>query len=70
MASNRAGGTGQRLTAGELGFAPWDGSFVANPYPVYASLREAHPVLYDDSTDHWLVSRHEDVNALLVEVKR
>jgi cytochrome P450 len=38
---------------------------VANPYPVYARLREDYPVLYDETTDHWLVSRYEDVNALL-----
>jgi cytochrome P450 len=55
----------QQVTATEMGFAPWDVSFVANPYPVYARLRERHPVLYDEVTDHWLVSRFEDVNALL-----
>ena len=52
-------------TATQLGFAPWDVSFIADPYPVYAGLRERHPVLYDEATDHWLVSRYRDVNALL-----
>jgi len=32
---------------------------------VYAELRERHPVLYDEATDHWLVSRYADVNRLL-----
>ena len=47
------------------GFAPHDVGFVADPYPVYAELRASSPVLYDEATDHWLVSRYEDVTALL-----
>jgi cytochrome P450 len=65
MTTKRAEGTRQRITPNELGFAPWDVSFVANPYPVYTELRLRHPVVYDEATDHWLVSRHQDVNALL-----
>ena len=64
MATKRAEG-GRQAKPSELGFAPWDVSFVANPYPAYTELRRRHPVLYDDTTDHWLISRHEDVNALL-----
>ncbi|HXJ66940.1 MAG TPA: cytochrome P450 [Actinomycetota bacterium] len=48
-----------------MGFLPDDPGFVANPYPVYERLREDHPVLYDDATNHWLVSRWADVNSLL-----
>ena len=55
----------QELSAREMGFAPWDLGFIADPYPVYAELRDRAPVLYDDQTDHWLVSRYADVNALL-----
>jgi cytochrome P450 len=46
-------------------FAPHDLGFIADPYPAYAELRETAPVRYDDVTDHWLVSRYTDVNALL-----
>lgn len=46
-------------------FAPHDLGFIADPYPAYAELRADDPVLYDEATDHWLVSRYEDVNALL-----
>jgi cytochrome P450 len=46
-------------------FAPSDVRFVADPYPVYRGLRTDTPILYDEATDHWLVSRHEDVSALL-----
>ena len=46
-------------------FAPADLGFVADPYPAYAELREQTPVRYDEATDHWLVARYDDVNALL-----
>ncbi len=46
-------------------FAPRDTGFVADPYGAYRRLRDEHPVLYDEATDHWLVTRYEDVNALL-----
>ena len=49
----------------QLGFDPWDLEFIANPYPVYAELRGRAPILYEESTDHWLVPRYADVNALL-----
>jgi unspecific monooxygenase len=46
-------------------FAPDDVGFIADPYADYAELREHAPVRYDESTDHWLVSRYADVDALL-----
>jgi cytochrome P450 len=46
-------------------FAPHDLGFIADPYPVYDELRRDDPVLYDEGTDHWLVSRYADVNAIL-----
>jgi len=46
-------------------FAPSDPAFIADPYPVYDELRRAAPVCYDEATDHWLVSRYDDVNRLL-----
>ncbi|HET9722460.1 MAG TPA: cytochrome P450, partial [Actinomycetota bacterium] len=48
-----------------LRFAPDDLGFIADPYPVYRHLREHAPVLYDEATNHYLISRYEDVNALL-----
>ncbi|CAN5364631.1 cytochrome P450 [soil metagenome] len=51
--------------ARESGFAPEDPGFVADPYPAYAELRERAPIVYDEATDHWLVSRYRDVNGLL-----
>jgi unspecific monooxygenase len=46
-------------------FAPRDLGFIQDPYPVYEELRRSQPVRYDEVTDHWLVARYEDVNALL-----
>ena len=48
-----------------MNFAPTDPGFIADPYPAYAELRAQAPVRYDEATDHWLISRYEDVNALL-----
>jgi cytochrome P450 len=48
-----------------MGFAPDDLGFIADPYPAYAELRERTPIVLDQPTDHWLVSRYEDVNTLL-----
>ena len=49
----------------DFGFDPDDLAFVADPYPVYAELRQREPVWYHGPTDHWLVSRYLDVDALL-----
>ncbi|MDP9119696.1 MAG: cytochrome P450 [Actinomycetota bacterium] len=46
-------------------FAPTDVGFIADPYREYAELRHSAPVVYDEATDHWLISRYRDVDALL-----
>ncbi|MER7750505.1 cytochrome P450 [Kitasatospora sp. NPDC097643] len=46
-------------------FDPWSAAFVAHPYAAYAELREHAPVSYFEPTGQWLVSRYEDVSALL-----
>jgi cytochrome P450 len=46
-------------------YDPWSASFVADPYTTYATLRRETPVFFDEPTGQWVVSRHEDVNALL-----
>ena len=52
-------------SAAELGYDPWDPAFVADPYPALARLRTEAPVLFDERTNQWQVSRHADVNGLL-----
>jgi cytochrome P450 len=46
-------------------YDPWSPDFVADPYPAYAELRRDRPVFFDEPTGQWVVTRHEDVNALL-----
>src|SRR6266699_2604413 len=46
-------------------FDPWSPSFVAHPYDAYAHLRDEAPVSFFEPTGQWLISRYEDVNALL-----
>jgi cytochrome P450 len=48
-----------------IGFAPHDLSFVTDPYPVYAELRERGPIHYFEETDQWLIPRYGDVSTLL-----
>ena len=52
-------------TTAQLGYLPDSQEFIADPYPVFARLREEHPVIRDQLTNQWLISRHRDVNALL-----
>ena len=52
-------------TPAELGYDPWDPTFIADPYPALGRLRDQAPIAYDERTNQWLVSRHSDVNALL-----
>jgi pulcherriminic acid synthase len=39
--------------------------FEIDPYPLYERLRTTLPIVYDEPTDVWLVSRHADVKAAL-----
>lgn len=44
-----------------------DAAFLRNPYPTYAALREAGPILWSDEFfgGAWLVTRHADVETVL-----
>jgi cytochrome P450 len=46
-------------------FDPWQPSFVADPYPAYAALRERGRAHYYAPSRQWLIPHHEDVRALL-----
>ncbi|WP_037601139.1 cytochrome P450 [Streptacidiphilus rugosus] len=52
-------------TSGAAAFDPWSPEFVAHPYDAYARLRAEAPVSWYEPSGQWLVSRYEDVNALL-----
>ncbi|MCC5948716.1 MAG: cytochrome P450 [Nitriliruptoraceae bacterium] len=59
------GTTGTRPTAPSLGFDPDDAAFVADPYPVYDRMRATGTALAYPANDWWLVTRHDQVNAML-----
>jgi cytochrome P450 len=46
-------------------FQPQEIGFIADPYPAYDELRRAGRIHFDERTNHWLITRHADVNALL-----
>ncbi len=46
-------------------FQPTSPEFLANPYPFYKELRETAPIFFYEPWGKWIVTRYEDVNALL-----
>ncbi|WP_143219774.1 hypothetical protein [Actinomadura sp. CNU-125] len=44
--------------------------FITEPYPAYAWLRDVAPVHHLPAPDLWLVSRHDDVVAVLRDTER
>ena len=50
-------------------YDPYDVDINADPYPVYARLREEAPAYHNEPYDFWALSRHEDVQQALVDWK-
>lgn len=48
-----------------VGFDPQDPAFIADPYPVYARMRELGPLLYYPARDLYLLNGFAEVNAAL-----
>lgn len=46
-------------------FNPFDPAFIASPYGQYEALRDHDPVQYSELLCGWLVTRYDDVSALL-----
>ena len=53
--------------APEVEFRPYDSRFAADPYPVYARLRDESPVFYSAQTDLTLFARYNDVRSLVLD---
>ena len=51
-------------------FSPYDYQIHADPYPVYARLRDEAPLYRNDELDFWALSRHEDVGAVFRDPAR
>ena len=45
-------------------FDPFDASYLADPYPMFAEVRTAGPVHYAPSIDMYLVTRYDDIDAV------
>jgi cytochrome P450 len=48
-------------------YDPYDVGIVADPYPVYARLRDQAPIYYNERYDFWAISRHADVEKALAD---
>ena len=48
-------------------FDPYDVGINADPYPVYARLRDEAPIYHNEQFDFWALSRHADVERGLVD---
>ncbi|MFP3899219.1 MAG: cytochrome P450 [Acidimicrobiia bacterium] len=55
--------------ATDVYYDPYDVEINADPYPVYALLREEAPAYHNERYDFWALSRHEDVQQALVDWK-
>ena len=51
-------------------YDPFDASISADPFPVYAWLRDEHPIYRSRPTDTFVLSRYEDVAAALKDTER
>jgi cytochrome P450 len=51
--------------AGALDERLGDKQYIADPYPIYRELRDDHPIYRSDKWGVWIVTRYEDVQALL-----
>lgn len=48
-------------------YDPYRVDIVADPYPIYARLREEAPLYYNEDYDFWALSRHDDVERALLD---
>ena len=55
------------MTMTDVYYDPYDREIDADPYPVYARLREEAPLYYNEEHDFYAVSRFEDVQRGLLD---
>lgn len=55
------------MTTRSVEFQPYDPAFAADPYPVYARLREESPIFYSSALGMTLFTRYEDIRRVLVD---
>ena len=55
-------------TESEVRFDPYDVELIADPYPMFARLRDEAPLYYNAEYDFYALSRFADVNKALIDV--
>ena len=50
-----------------LNFDPLSPVQLEDPYPIYARLRAEEPIHYEEKFDLWIISRHDDVEAVAMD---
>jgi cytochrome P450 len=58
------------LVTASFTFDRFDGTNLADPYPLYQRAREQEPVYYSEAFGVWVVSRYEDVRRVVMEPTR
>lgn len=51
-------------------FDPWSAAYLADPYPFFARARGEAPVFYSPALDTWMISRYDDIWAVLRDPAR
>ncbi len=46
-------------------FAPWQPSWLQDPWPSYRDLRATEPVYWSEELNHWILTRYDDIVAVL-----
>jgi cytochrome P450 len=54
-------------TASDLNYDPYDVDQNMNPYPLFARIREAAPLYYNEQHDFYALSRYDDVNKAVID---
>ena len=54
-------------TASDVHFDPYDVELIADPYPMFARLRDEAPLYYNAEYDFFALSRFADVTKALVD---
>ena len=51
-------------------YDPFAPEYRANPYPIFAELRRSAPVFWAERSKMWVISRYDDVMAVLKDTTR
>ena len=52
-------------TASDVYYDPYDVDINADPYPIYARLRDEAPIYHNEKYDFWMLTRHADIEEAL-----